>query len=224
MSRIKRYLASFIALLGHDLPFFGMCSRFEPHHYTTLHLFGKEIHACSRCLGMYLTGIPAFIIAGLLYLYNFTFSFWLIFGLSWFLASLCIIDWSSAKLGLRKGNNKARIITGASLGIALSMYFWLLPIPWIPRLFSLGLYNIIFGAIILINYCKEYNISLSEQISRLFNPFEHKQFSCCCESCLCGCCCSEWWCWLLLGCCCICPLIACLCGMGIGGCACPIKK
>jgi len=158
------------------------------HH----HVFIKNHRFCARCLGTYGIGAIAFVSFALLYMAGFQPSFLLIFILSWALAGICIFDWSSVKLGLRQGSNKTRILAGACLGIAYSMYLWLLPVPWIPKLISLIIINTAFGAVVYYVRCKEHGISMLEPAKLAHSMMaEQKMTYACCPTCGCceGCCC-----------------------------------
>ena len=138
-------------------------------HYTTIHLFGKPINACSRCLGMYigmLITLPIVILLSFIETYNF----WYIFGLSWLLASFSIIDWATVKAGLWKGNNNVRITTGFMLGAAGFIYLFLLPINVISpvsfgfKYFTLCIYGFVFSIVHYGVKCGELDLSLKNPV------------------------------------------------------------
>lgn len=138
-------------------------------HYTTIHLFGKTINACSRCLGMYsgmLITVPMVILLSFIGTYNF----WHIFGLSWLLASFSIVDWATVKAGLRKGNNNVRMATGFMLGSAGLIYLFLLPINVVSpvgfgfKYLTLCMYGFAFSMIHYGVKCREFNLSLKNPV------------------------------------------------------------
>jgi len=138
-------------------------------HYTTVHLSGRSINACSRCLGMYsgmLISLPIVILLSFIGTYNF----WHIFGLAWLLASFSIIDWSIVKAGLWKGNNNVRIVTGFMLGAAGFIYLFLLPITVISpisfgfKYATLCIYGFVFSMAHYGVKCRELNLSLKNPV------------------------------------------------------------
>jgi len=186
-----------------------------------LNLFGRELHPCSRCFGMYLGIILSLPV--ILYLYfNYSFNFEFIFVVSWLLASFAIIDWASAKAGLRKGTNSMRTISGFLLGIGSIIYLFLLPTNIFLNSISLWGYGITFTVIAYVVWCKEYNLSLRNPITQniqsiaVFSampltvgavPCGCSQTGGCCGACACPgcdpmCCCGP-----CIVCCCTLPLL-----------------
>lgn len=180
----------------------------NPKH--SIKVFNNRV--CARCFGLYAGGIIPFVLFAVLYANGFEFSFLPIFIISWVMSGICLADWSSVKLKLRKGSNKWRLFSGACLGIAYSMYIWLLPIPWISKLISLMLINSSFAVIVYCVRCKEYNLSLKNPITQnirsitAFSASPLAVVSCGqtggCGS-FCNCCPGG-------GCCCISPLCCCI--------------
>lgn len=116
----------------------------NPEHATTIHLFGEEIKACSRCLGAYTSGLICYFIFAYIYLYtNIKLSFAFVFIASFILGSITLLDWATVALHIRQGNNKIRIFAGVLLGIAAMLYFWLLPESRMYRILTLIIYNLI---------------------------------------------------------------------------------
>jgi len=180
----------------------------NPRHYIPIKLFNKKYNICARCLGIYTSGIISFIFFGLLHLSGFSLSFYQVSLLSMGLAFICLIDWISAKTYIWDGNNHIRLLTGCFLGTAVSLYFWFMPIPWIPRIISLLTIEIICGTLIIaVNY-KEYKKGLYDRYMEFYQKRYNKIF-CCDLGCL-GTCCAGIPTILLIflvGCCCICPII-----------------
>jgi uncharacterized membrane protein len=115
----------------------------NPEHSTKIVLYNTEINACSRCLGAYSAGLIFFPVFGYIYLFtNIVLPFWHVFFTSMFLASFTLVDWSTVHLfHKREGSDKSRIISGFLLGVAGSLYFWLLPESWYFRIGTLVFYN-----------------------------------------------------------------------------------
>ena len=179
----------------------------NPRHFTEVKILGEQYQFCSRCLGMYSVGVISFILLGIAHLY-ISLDFWEVIIVSWLLASVCIADWILTKTRYWKGNNKSRIISGASLGIATSFYFWLLPIDWLPKIASLLLFETVFGILIfLVNY-REMKLGLFEISDKFQNKLANKIFCCDCGCCSTVCCLGKMMCWIaLIGCCCCCPIL-----------------
>ena len=190
-------------------------------HHTTIHLFGKQLHLCSRCTGLYLGII--FSLPFILHLYfNYSFNFNSIFIVSWCIALFPIADWATVKAGLWKGNSNVRIATGFMLGSAGLIYLFLLPINVISpvsfgfKYLTLCIYGFVFSIAHYGVKCGELNLSLRNPIRQnlavIYAASPLAVVSCgqtggCgggCNCCPCGggCCCSPL-------CCCIgiCPLI-----------------
>lgn len=117
----------------------------NPRHYLKINIKGKEIHPCARCFGLWVGALIGFIFAspfwlGFVYIDNFN----LIFSIAWLLALPCIIDWSTVKIGLRKGNNYIRILTGFLYGLGAIVYIFVLPANILLKIGSYALYEGIF--------------------------------------------------------------------------------
>jgi len=182
----------------------------NPRHYTTINILGEKFNACSRCLGSWSAGLISFFVFGLIHYLGFSFEFWHIFSICWIFASFTIIDWTSAKLNIWVGNGKVRIVTGMFLGISVSMWFWLLPIPLFQRLLSLVLIEAVFGFIVFVVNYHEMRSGMFD----VYNDFYEQRYSkimclgCCDTVCCMGpkiCCYAS-----LALCCCCCPLLICL--------------
>lgn len=133
MSRLKKLIIAPVRILEHN-----------PEHATSIHLFGEEIKACSRCLGAYMSGLICYFLFAYIYLYtNTKLSFTFVFLASVILGSVTLIDWATVTFHLRKGSNKIRIFAGILLGMAGMLYFWLLPESWLFRILSLIIFNLI---------------------------------------------------------------------------------
>ena len=138
-------------------------------HYTTIHLFGKPINTCSRCLGMY-SGMLITLPIVILLSFIGTYDFWHIFGFAWFLALFPIADWATVKAGLWKGNSNVRIATGFMLGAAGFIYLFLLPINVISpvsfgfKYLTLCIYGFVFSIAHYGVKCGELNLSLKNPV------------------------------------------------------------
>lgn len=177
----------------------------NPRHYTRICVHNEEYKICSRCLGMWTIGIISFIICGILYMQGLRLSLYTTLLSSIVLAFICFFDWVSAKTILWNGNNKIRNITGALLGISISIYLWFLPVNLWIRLISLSMICLTFSVIVFIVNYHELKQGLINIYDTYF--FKHnKIFGCCCGT-SCGClpmvCCYIG----LILCCCICPVI-----------------
>jgi uncharacterized membrane protein len=94
-------------------------------HWFTFRAFGSELRLCSRCSG-YLTGF-LFSTAFHTRIIDFQaiqaipiqhqFIFYVLFAMP------LILDWLTQSWGLRESNNIMRFITGAILGMGVSLYF-----------------------------------------------------------------------------------------------------
>ena len=115
------------------------------NHYLKLKLFGKNFQPCARCFG-YWSGlfVGFFLLSpfwlGFYHADNFT----LMFTISWLLSIPTIADWSSVKLGLRKGNNNIRAVVGFFHGIAVIVYFLVLPASILFKISTYALYGLTF--------------------------------------------------------------------------------
>lgn len=181
----------------------------NPRHYTKLNLFGEQYKVCSRCLGMWTAGIISFFIFAFVYLSGFTFEFYHVSSIAFGLAFICFFDWISAKTSLRTGdNNISRIITGGFLGVAISMWIWLLPVPWLFRILSLALISLCFSIIVfLVNY-HEMKQGLFDCYEEYFHNYKRMYECGCCGA---SCCALPTYCCYgaIIICCCICPALVC---------------
>ena len=72
---------------------------------------------------------------------NITLPFYTVFLTSVLLGSFTLIDFATVDIfRIRKGDNRVRIVTGALLGVAGMLYFWLLPTGWWFRMGTLFFY------------------------------------------------------------------------------------
>lgn len=119
-------------------------------HVIKIHVCGEEIDACSRCLGLYISGFVCYFVFAYIFLYtNIKLPFFVVITTSFVLGSVTLIDWVSVDyLRIRKSSNKVRFFAGVLLGVAGTFYFWLLPESWFFKLSTLILYNLI--AILLV--------------------------------------------------------------------------
>jgi len=184
---IKQRIFSIMHLLDHN-----------PEHHTKLKIMGETFKPCSRCLGQYTIGLPFYLLFMLLYLTGTSFDFITIFIASWILSGLTILDWSSVELlKIRKGNNTTRLITGGTLGIGVSMYFWLLPATWTFKLSTLTIYFLITSTMVFMVKCKKQGINplveINKGIDNIWYMLLHPKYlfaACtCCPCCSTGCCC-----------------------------------
>lgn len=116
------------------------------YHYLTLKFLGKEIHPCARCFGYWVGLLIGFFLfspfwSGFIH----TDDFLLVFSASWVLAAPSLIDWSTVKLGLRKGNNNIRAFVGFLHGISTVMYFLVLPAGILFKVVTYTLYAVVFN-------------------------------------------------------------------------------
>jgi hypothetical protein len=191
---------------------FRLCVEHNPRHYTPIKIFDETYNVCSRCLGMWTVGLISFFSFALLYFYGFVFDFYQIFFISIGLGFICFIDWISAKTPFRNGNNNnTRIVSGAFLGIAVSMWFWLLPVDWFTRIATLVLIQIFFTAIVVTVHLKEFKKGLFDIYDDFF--LKYKKTHMCCDLGCCGttCCMLPQYCCYgaIVCCCCICPIVIC---------------
>lgn len=128
-------------------------------HHIKINLFGKTIYPCARCFGLW-TGIAM----GLIFLSPFWLgvftakNFYLIFTISWIFATPSIFDWSTVKLGIRKGNDNTRFIVGILYGIGVIIYFFVLPASIIFKIGTYFLYGTVFHTIRRRYHIKHYTI------------------------------------------------------------------
>jgi len=182
----------------------------NPRHYTPVKLFGETYNICSRCLGTYSMGIISFIVFAIIHFYGFTFSFYQIALPALGMGFICFIDWISSKTSFWQGDNKVRILTGGFLGVAISMWFWLLPVDLFTRIWTLIVIEAVFSSIVFFVNYHEIKKGLFDMYSDYFNNRYGNQYMCeCCGTVCCLgpklCCYAS-----LILCCCICPIVLCL--------------
>ena len=131
----------------------------NPRHYVTLKIFGRQIHPCARCLGLWFGLLVGFILSSIFWLGIYQIkNFILVFLIAWAFALPAIFDWISIKSNLRKGNNKTRLLTGFLLGIGIVIYFFVLPADIIFKVVTYSIYEIIFYIIRWYNHIRHYTI------------------------------------------------------------------
>jgi len=131
----------------------------NPRHYIKLKILGREIRPCARCFGLYIGLIIGFLLSSPFWLGVFyTNNFFLIFALAWLFAAPTIIDWVTVKLGLRKGKNNIRVVTGFLYGIGIIIYLFVLPASIIFKILTYALYELIFNLIRWKYRIKHYHI------------------------------------------------------------------
>ena len=113
----------------------------NPKHYFSIEVFGKKIYPCARCFGLWIGYLIGFILTfpfwyGLIFIDNFT----LIFLISWLFILPSILDWATAKLGIREGGNKTRFATGFLHGIGVNIYLFVLPASVLFKISTIILY------------------------------------------------------------------------------------
>jgi uncharacterized membrane protein len=117
----------------------------NPRHYIVLNIFNKEIRPCARCFGLWIGTFFGFIFSspfwlGIIKTENFN----LVFILAWLFAMPSIFDWSTVKLGLRKGKNSVRVFAGFFHGVGVIIYFLVLPAGIIFKILTYALYEGVF--------------------------------------------------------------------------------
>jgi len=116
------------------------------YHYLTLNIRGKEIHPCARCFGYWLGLFVGFFLLSPFWLgFIHTYDFLLVFSISWLLAIPTLLDWTTVKLGLRKGNNNIRAVVGFLHGISTVIYFLVLPAGIIFKIVTYTFYALVFN-------------------------------------------------------------------------------
>ena len=146
-NKIKKYASSLI-IEEESIP--KIILRFvehNPEHFTKIKISGKKIYPCARCFGQWVGLFVGFII---------TSPFWLgvihvpaqhflqIFVIAWLFAIPTIVDWTTVKIGLRKGNNNLRVVVGFLHGIGTIIYFFVLPADIIFKILTYSLYSLSF--------------------------------------------------------------------------------
>jgi len=118
------------------------------YHYLKINFFGKEFHPCARCFGCWLGLFIGFFLFSPFWLGFFhTDNFFLVFVIAWVLATPTIVDWGTVKLGLRKGNNNIRAIAGFLHGMAVIIYFLVLPAGVLFKILTYASYGLFFTLI-----------------------------------------------------------------------------
>ncbi|MBD3252261.1 DUF2085 domain-containing protein [Candidatus Pacearchaeota archaeon] len=131
----------------------------NPNHYIKIEIFGKRLRPCARCFGQWIGILISLIITspfwlGFIYVDNFM----LIFVISWLFVFPAIIDWSTTKLGFRKGNNNIRFLTGYLFGTGIIIYLLVLPTNMVFKIVTFAIYEIIFHMIRRYHGLKHYHL------------------------------------------------------------------
>jgi uncharacterized membrane protein len=155
-SKLKKYVSSFI-IEEESIP--KIILRYvehNPEHFTRVKISGKEIYPCARCFGHWIGLLVGFILTSPFWLgiiHVLDQYFLLIFVIAWLFAIPTIVDWTTIKIGLRKGNNNLRVVVGFLHGVGAIIYFFVLPADIIFKILTYSLYS---GGFILIR--RLYNI------------------------------------------------------------------
>ena len=105
------------------------------NHWFTLRIFDKEVRLCARCSGYLvgffaLTALRKFLGLRILHTLNIQFQI--------FLCILLIIpltyDWLTQSWGWRESNNGLRLLTGAILGVGVSLLSAIEVAPYLKKL------------------------------------------------------------------------------------------
>lgn len=120
----------------------------NPNHYIKIKIFGKELRPCARCFGQWMGVLVSLIVTSPFWLgFIYVDEFLLIFVISWLFVVPAIVDWSTTKLGFRKGNNNIRFLTGFLFGAGIVIYLFVLPANIIFKIVTYAIYEIIFHTI-----------------------------------------------------------------------------
>jgi len=162
----------------------------NPDHYIELGIHGRTIKPCARCFGKYIGMVAVLPFALLFFLGYSSTTFYTAFFASWLLAIPAIADWSTVKLGIRNGNNRARVATGFLLGAGISVYFLIMPASMLFKLLTFFIYSAVFAIIKMhivydgfanfIRYARE-NVALSKK--SLYSCSCGVETGCCCSLC-----------------------------------------
>jgi uncharacterized membrane protein len=118
------------------------------NHYVRFNIHGKTLHPCARCFGYWIGIFSGFFFLSPFWLGIFQAkNFLLAFLVSWIFALPSIIDWSTVKLGIRKGNNNLRAMVGFLHGVGVIIYFFVMPAGILFKITTYSLYSIVFFAI-----------------------------------------------------------------------------
>ena len=119
-------------------------------HWFTLRIFGREVRLCARCSG-YVVGFFILTVFHSFFVLPFIHS--LKVHLQLFFCFLLIIpltyDWITQSWGWRESNNVLRLITGAILGIGVSLLSSIEAMPYLKMLFYIYTATVIalFGSV-----------------------------------------------------------------------------
>lgn len=109
-------------------------------HWFTLRFFDREVRLCARCSG-YVVGF--FILIGFRNLFLLPLFHSLKIPYQLFFCFLFVIpltyDWLTQSWGLRFSNNGMRLLTGAFLGIGVSLLYSSEAIPFLKTLFYVSI-------------------------------------------------------------------------------------
>jgi len=161
----------------------------NPDHYIELNIHGRTVKPCARCFGKYIGMISVLPVALLFVLGYFSTTFYIAFFASWILAIPAIIDWSTVKLGIRGGGNKARVTTGFLLGAGISTYFLIMPASILFKLLTFFVYSAVFAIIKMHIVYDGFGNFIKYTRENATLPTKKSLYSCSCgvET---GCCCS----------------------------------
>lgn len=163
---INRLKKVFPIIIIEEESVFKILLRYIEHHkdhYLNLNLFGTKFHPCARCFGYWLGLFIGFFLLSPFWLgFFYTDNFTLVFALSWFLAAPTITDWGTVKLGLRKGNNNIRAIAGFLHGLAVIIYFFILPAGIFFKIATYASYGFVFFFIRKKYHSTHHNLCLTK--------------------------------------------------------------
>jgi len=160
----------------------------NPDHHIELKIHGRTIKPCARCFGKYIGMVAVLPVALLFFLGYFKTTFYTAFFASWLLVIPAIADWSTVKVGIRGGSNRARVVTGFLLGAGISTYFLIMPASILFKLITFFAYSAVF-AVIKMNIVYEGLPNFIRYARENFELSRKSLYSCSCgvET---GCCCS----------------------------------
>jgi len=144
-------------------------------HSLDITIRGRTISPCARCTGMYL-GLLTIMITSFLYwlgILHFPLQLITTFILSWFFVTPAVIDWVSTKTGIRKGNNRIRVVTGFFLGIGIGTYFFLMPAGILFKVLTFITYQLMIGMPTYAIYNKKAGLPIKKQVFLFKQPLKH---------------------------------------------------
>ena len=127
-------------------------------HYLEFLIDGKPFRPCARCFGLWIGVFIGFLLASPFWLGIFKIqNFYLTFTIAWLFALPSIIDWSTVKLGMRKGDNNIRAVVGFLHGLGIIVYFFIMPASIAFKILTYVSYELIFHIIRTHNRLKKLN-------------------------------------------------------------------